>query len=117
MFPLHEKYTTAHFIFFSPCFSVDGRGVAALFVVEVSFAEASFEQPSPNTAAPAAAPMHLANSLLVIVVFLSCGVYFVSRKVRKVRKVVISEIVHNTLDSVFQRWHAKVDYISKPLVQ
>ena len=41
----------------------------------------------------------------------------ISRKVRKVRKVVISEIVHNTLDSVLQRWHAKVDDISKPLIQ
>jgi hypothetical protein len=76
VFPLHEKYTTAHFIFFSPCFSVDGRGAAALFVVEVSFAEASFEQPSPNTAAPATAKVSLTNSLLFIFysfLFLFCG--------------------------------------------
>jgi endonuclease III-like uncharacterized protein len=49
--------------------------------------------------------------------FLSCVAGVISRKVRNVRKVVISEIVHNTLDSVFQRWHAKVDDIPKPFVQ
>ena len=74
---------------------MEGGGVSALFVVEVSFAITSLEHPEPSDATLTAAPMFMINSLLFILgspswLFL---VYFANLQQSQAESVLESKIV------------------------